>query len=262
MPDFSSRTVGTLAQLLSRDLVHSDLDNLFLRFDLRDAPRPGGAVPNKLKRTTAALTDALKRGKQDALKEILEQFIERKSTGTPDDQIAELKSALRTDGWSLDIVEYDPPDRMVWDTKTYERFELNVLGGGPKPLADEKTLLERLLAESGLATAAGHYKQAVSANADGDWAAANGQLRSAFESVLVALASKINPSTNASNGGGALNAIDRVGAFKTGERNYIDGLWTLSHPNGSHPGLSDEEESTNRLSAVTAAIAYLLRRFT
>jgi len=261
MPNFSPKTVGVLAQYLDWGYSHGDLDNLFLRHSLKDAPKGSGNGPNKLKRATAALTDAFQRGDQDTIKSIIEEAIEGRPTDSENSIVEALQDALRADGWSLEAVEYERPNRSQWDTRTYTRFELSVLGAGALPLVDETTALQRVLGQLGLTTAAGHYKQAVEGNAAGKWASANGQLRATFESVLVAIGKKLNPNANAQNGGGAINAIDKASAFEKGERNYIDGLWTLAHSNGAHPGLSDEEESTNRLAAVTAAIAYLLRRF-
>jgi hypothetical protein len=261
MPDFSSTTVGILAQLVERRYTQSELDNLFLRFDLRDAPRLTGRQPTKLARATFALTDALQRDRQDALQRILDEVIEGQPTEVSDGVMRSFQAALRSDGWSLDVVQYEPPGKQAWDSRVYERFELNPVGGGAVPLVNDTSALERLLTAHGLATAAGHYQQSVEAHANRRWASANSQLRATLESVLVHVANEINPTAHAAQGGAALNAIDKAGAFEKGERNYIDGLWTLAHSNGSHPGLSGEEESTNRLSAVTAAIAYLVRRF-
>ncbi|HTL40461.1 MAG TPA: hypothetical protein VL294_03210 [Pseudolysinimonas sp.] len=260
MPQFSPQSVGILAQLLDRGWRHSDLDNLILRYQLTDAPKRGGQVPNKKVRATTALSDALNRGQYDTIKRIIEEYIEDRSTDVEEPLMKSFITELRGDGWSLDVVEYQPTNRSPWDTKVYTRYELNVLGGGVAPLIDDTTALGRLLVRNSLNTAAGHYNQAVDANALGKWASANGQLRSALESVLVAISDKLT-GTPAASGGGAINALDRAGHFDKGARNYIEGLWTLTHSNGSHPGLSDEEESTNRIQAVTAAIAYLLRRF-
>jgi len=41
---------------------------------------------------------------------------------------------------------------------------------------------------------------------------------------------------------------------------FLQGLWKRLHPQGSHPGLSDEEDSTFRLHLMILTASYYLKR--
>lgn len=41
----------------------------------------------------------------------------------------------------------------------------------------------------------------------------------------------------------------------------IQGVWDISHTNGSRPGLSDAQEARTRMQFITAAAQLLLRHF-
>jgi hypothetical protein len=49
-------------------------------------------------------------------------------------------------------------------------------------------------------------------------------------------------------------------ALVEGEQQFGKDLWKLLHANGSHPGLSDEDESRFRLLTLTGYARYLLGR--
>jgi len=42
---------------------------------------------------------------------------------------------------------------------------------------------------------------------------------------------------------------------------FVQGFWRRLHPDGSHPGLSDEEDSTFRLHLVVLVAHHFLKRF-
>jgi hypothetical protein len=53
-----------------------------------------------------------------------------------------------------------------------------------------------------------------------------------------------------------LNEVEHANCKKP----FIEGLWKRLHPQGSHPGLSDEEDSTFRYHAVIVVAYDLLKR--
>ena len=62
--------------------------------------------------------------------------------------------------------------------------------------------------------------------------------------------------------GAALNALEKNGDLPYGPNEYVRGLWKLSHAGGSHPGLSDEEDAQHRIYAISAIVAWLVRKYT
>lgn len=129
--------------------------------------------------------------------------------------------------------------------------------------------LMRLLDHHNFGTAKGHLEQALENHARGNWAAANGQLRTFFDSLLDTMAERLDATAaNLASGQArrsklasldflsvALNEWDNDG------RGFINGLVKRLHPQGAHPGLSDDDDCTFRLHVVLLTAALLLRRF-
>ena len=129
--------------------------------------------------------------------------------------------------------------------------------------------LTSLLEQHGFDTAKGHLEQASDAHGRGNWASANGQLRTFFDALLDGVAAKLDPSVGVLPSGQPrraklaglgflsipLNEWDNDG------RGFINGLVRRLHPQGAHLGLSDEDDSTFRLHVVLLTAALLLRRF-
>ena len=116
----------------------------------------------------------------------------------------------------------------------------------------------------------GHLDQGIAAHARGDWAAANAQFRPFIESLFDELAERLAR-------GGALpqTGNDRRQwlaqvrpPFFIGDLNewtgqgtgFLEAFYRRLHPQGAHPGLSDEEDSTFRLYLVLLVARLLLRR--
>jgi len=135
------------------------------------------------------------------------------------------------------------------------------------PQTDDE--VHELLKRFGFATPLGHLDQAVEAHTRGDWAAANGQLRTFLESLFDDIARNLRPQETAqratSENRRALLAeigfleSDR-NEWTTDGKNYINGLFKMLHTEGSHPGLSDEDHCTFRLHVVLVTARTFLRR--
>jgi hypothetical protein len=127
----------------------------------------------------------------------------------------------------------------------------------------------RLLQKHGFETAKGHLDQALDAHGRGDWAAANSQIRTYFDALLDNIAEKLDASAASLGSGqprrarlGALGFLARhLHEWDDDGRGFINGLVRRLHPDGAHPGLSDEEDSTFRLHVVLITGRLLLTRF-
>lgn len=120
----------------------------------------------------------------------------------------------------------------------------------------------------------GHLEQAIENHSSANWAAANGQFRTFMESLLISIANHLLPQRNCTSFGEAIQWLSEIAilnpVFLSPQLNevtspacnkpYINGLWKRLHPTGSHPGLSDEEDSTFRYHTLIVFARYLLNR--
>jgi hypothetical protein len=129
--------------------------------------------------------------------------------------------------------------------------------------------IDRLLEKHGLVTAKGHLKQALDAHARGNWAAANSQIRTFLDALLDEIAAKLDPTAASLGSGQPRRARLASIGFLSRDLNewddkglgFVNGLVKRLHPQGSHPGLSDDEDSTFRLHIVLLTGRLLLTRF-
>lgn len=169
-----------------------------------------------------------------------------------------LTNSLKRDGFTLKNKEITPllPDELVNANVENELF--------------------RLLDKYQFTTTKGHLEQAIENHSNGNWAGANSQFRTFLESLLVDICNKLIPSKNCTSYGEALqwlatpsmitpvflsptlNEVPIPGAIK--DKTYISGLMKRLHPQGSHPGLSDEEDSTFRYHTLIVFARYVLKR--
>ncbi len=129
--------------------------------------------------------------------------------------------------------------------------------------------LRRLLGKHNLAIASGHLDQALDAHAKGHWAAANSQIRTFFDALLDQICERLDPNTKSLGSGQPRRAKLATQGFLSRDLNewddnglgFVNGLAKRLHPQGSHPGLSDHDDSTFRLHIVLLTARLLLVRF-
>ena len=134
------------------------------------------------------------------------------------------------------------------------------------PIAEQEDQLVCLLEKLGFKIAKGHYEQAVAAHSRGDWAAANAQLRTFVEEFFNKTQSIICPGQYSSSNE-RKKALAKSGFFLKEYNEYlcdgkgfVEGFWKRLHPGGSHPGLSEQSDSTFRLQLVILVVHYFLMR--
>lgn len=137
------------------------------------------------------------------------------------------------------------------------------------PAADDE--VHELLKRHNLTTPLGHLDQAIQNHGQRQWASANSQCRVFLESLLDEAAYRLVP--NAPHGqlegearrealAGLVPPFLLVALNEWGNqgKNLVNGVFKRLHPQGSHPGLSDEEDSTFRLHLVLLLGRLFLRR--
>lgn len=134
------------------------------------------------------------------------------------------------------------------------------------PIVVQEDQLIYLLEKHGFVTAKGHYEQVVAAHARGEWAGANAQLRTFVEEFFNKTQTIICPGEYPSSHE-RKNALANAGFFIKDYNEYlfngtgfVEAFWKRLHPEGSHPGLSEQSDSTFRLHLVILVIHHFLMR--
>ncbi len=137
------------------------------------------------------------------------------------------------------------------------------------PAADDE--VHALLAQYQYMVPRGHLDQAIGAHARGDWAAANAQLRVYAESLFDEIAATLTPPGAEVPAAGHQRRqwlahiqppffIPELNEWHDNGHGFIESFYRRLHPEGAHPGLSDEDDSTFRLHIVLLTTRLLLRR--
>lgn len=265
MPRFSRITVIEAVGSLEY-LTHNQIDRLLLKFGLEEvAPKGFAAKASRLNALSKYLID--NRDEKGPLGgnltfEIIEEVLRLRLTTSSldqsapriEEQLPELANCLKRDGY------------VVTNGKLKTMLPEDI------QLVDKGNELNLLLDRFEFATAKGHLEQAISAHTRGEWASANAQLRSFMESLFDSMAEKLaNNKTELPQPGyqrrellAKLNPPFLLPALNEwqigGSGGFLQGLWRRLHPQGSHPGLSDEEDSTLRLHLVILVASHYLRR--
>lgn len=259
---FGRRTI-VAATVVLRRLTQNEFTHLLLELDLPAEADQSGAV--------IARSNSLLRFAQDNPQHELDDgnllwdtLVEKaaaqvrdpepSSRAEPEDQVT-FRRALARDGYTV-------------EGGTLRRSLPDIAG-----LAAADDEVHALLQAHQFTTPLGHLEQAIGNHAAGDWASANAQFRTFIESLLDEIASRLVEPTRLATAGSsharrALLAgltppflFRELNEWSDKGAGYLNGLFIRLHPQGSHPGLSDDDDSTFRLQVVLITARLLLRRF-
>ena len=128
-----------------------------------------------------------------------------------------------------------------------------------------------LLEELNFPVAKGHLNQAITNHGTGNWASANSQLRTFLEEAF----NEISKRLDSEKGEQPLTSYQRrmrlaqmdmpfleksLGEWDDNSVSFIHGIFRRLNPEGSHPGLSDDEDCTFRLHMILIIGRHYLRR--
>lgn len=255
MPQFSRNTFVELVDALAFS-SHAEIETFLIRFEMEEADNRSSLDRRKLGIIKYLIDHPDKIGPLGAnlVVEIIEYLIETLCHyQEPEEIFPRLVRSLKRNGYFIENGKFQtmlPEDLQIAETE------------------DELTTL---LDQFGFSTAKGHFTQAVSAHTRGEWAAANAQLRAFIESLFDSIAELLIddktklPST--SHGRRELLTklnppflLTELNEWGVNGKGFVQGFWNRLHPQGSHPGLSDEEDSTLRLYLVIIIASHYLRR--
>jgi hypothetical protein len=136
---------------------------------------------------------------------------------------------------------------------------------------DAEDELQALLKKHDFIVSSGHLQQAINNFSLGNWAAANAQLRTFIEDCLSQIAVQLGCDANEDSASKRRFLGEYSPPFLLADYNewhsnvqkpqYVQGLWSRLHPEGSHPGLSEEDDATFRMQIVLISARLLMRRF-
>ena len=237
---FTRRTLARLAETIADQFGHAQISNLFFEYSV-DAHDPG-AGSNRATRSLA-LVRAIEAGQAEIVAD--EALVELANRSLANEYARQnhiaLLASLALDGfeWGVDSLVPAMP-----------------VPSQPSP---QVSALERDLDGHGLQVAATHYRQAIDNFVDGNFEAANGQLRSFLEALFRGMGVSNGAQANVGANAAVLH-LRNVGHLDDAECQFLRGLWAGAQDNGPHAGLSNEEEARFRLHASTAAARYILRK--
>lgn len=261
MPLFSRNTILALTDLLPTD-SNARFERVLMGFSLEDVIK-GRYISEK----TIALAKYLIANPAATTadgKNLTDEFVRTRvqvhtescySQHDFESRHPKLNRALQADGFSIDF--YTPGHPL----RPNHPPELNI----PQTNDEVHLLLDRY----GFTQSKAHLDQGVAAHANGDWAAANAQFRTYFESLIDEVASRVaGPGVPPAghqrrqwlgNNGFFYSTLNEWDSAKQRE-GFIEAFFRRLHPQGSHPGLSDQDDSTFRLHLVILITRLLLVR--
>lgn len=259
MAKFSRTTLFEAYQILnSRIQYHGDFEDLMYKWELDNfAEQAAGAIHVRLRQVFRHLKD-----NPDASHDghfLIDLFVEEalRRGGTSEAAMAQRDVLLR----SIERDGFIIAENGILRRTLPEVIDL--------PAADDEVHV--LLDRHHLATPKGHLDQAIRAHSEGNWAAASSQFRTFLESLFDEIALRVDPGNAPATKTGETRRqllanlptpfLSRdLNEWSDDGKNFVNGTFKRLHPQGSHPGLSDEEDSTFRLHLVLLTSRLFLRR--
>jgi hypothetical protein len=281
---FSIRTKIKLASIVE-GFTSAEIDRVLIVFNIAAPIDPNSLSISKAKKGNVVLSMLKDQGSQNGPfgktnEEDLLQYIIDKSVNAapalaadPLDFLGDPNPAPPTDPEdSFSKSHEDLANLLKQDGYIVKGKQIRSLIPDELAAAQVETELVRLLKKYGFATSEGHLVQAIDNHTNSNWAGANSQFRTFIESLLMEISNKLAPGNSVNAAAGAINVLTSTvnPPFLAKELNevqsagcptpFVYGLWKRLHPEGSHPGLSDEEDCTFRYHMSTVFARYLLAR--
>lgn len=282
MMNFNRLTIVAAVEVIAGFKAHSDMQILEVQWDIEhyvSTSSKSARIASWSKVATSLdPTVMTETGKMKLSRAFVELAVQAPENVKSEHSWRRFVAGLRFDGF--EIVSDSIPDQSgrqsifddgprVIEVAVLRRMLPDNLPG--LDLRDAESEVDNLLRKHKLTVAAGHLEQAVSAFQRGDWAAANAQLRTFYQDLLDRIAVKlgcdeVEPDFKKRD----YLASERSGPFLLAQYNewendrgkpaFVLGLWARLHPQGSHPGLSEEDDCTFRLQVTLITARLFLRR--
>lgn len=279
MTNFNNMTVMAALQVIKASHSHADLEALEVEWGIHGRCSTSSRSAHITDLGNIALNENPEvftmNGKTRMDQAVIEKALETPLRHRTSDAWEKLLAGLRFDGFEVCEEEIKTTNESNWDLEPKGiRFVLRRMLPDNLPGLDFREAeneITQLLNDEGLIVPKGHLDQAISAFSRGEWASANAQLRTFYESYLDEIANFLECEKSASSKEkrdylGKLNPPFLSEVLNEWNANnnkpqYIQGLMSRMHPEGSHAGLSEEDDCTFRLQITLITARLLLRRF-
>lgn len=266
MSQFSRRTIIAAIDVLDWKLNHAEI-TLFLL-------KAGSEINNAIRGENTGIRKRM----NDLIQFVDEHPNHRTDDGSLEMVIVEKAVALMNPDYELPVHLESPGLLQVMHTfrRVLQQDGFDVSDGALRQTFPEdigipriESELIRLLEGHGFLTAKGHLDQAFDAHTRGNWAGANSQLRTFVEALFDEIANKLDSSARTLESGhhrrerlAKLEFFDSsLNEWNNKGKGFINGLIRRLHPEGSHPGLSNKDDSTFRMHIVLHTAILFLRRY-
>ena len=279
MTSFNSMTVMAALQVIEKFYSHSDLESLEVEWGIHNKCRTSSKSAHIADLGKIAVDENPEvftmNGKTKMDRAVIEKALEATTEVRTGDAWKKMLAGLRFDGFEVCEEEIETSNESSWDCQSKAiHFVLRRMMPDNLPGLDfreaENEIIQ-LLNNKNMTVPKGHLDQAISAFSRGEWASANAQLRTFYESYIDEIAKFLGCEISTSSKEkrdylGKLNPpflSDGLNEWNANSQKpqYIQGLMSRMHPEGSHAGLSEEEDSTFRLQITLITARLLLRRF-
>ncbi|WP_156127422.1 hypothetical protein [Paracoccus sanguinis] len=281
MSEFNSMTVSAACRLFERPHTVATLDSQLVEWGIY-SDIPSGSKPAKLVSLARAAIERNPQVPTEVGQVPLDRAIIQAVLGSLNsaqrsgDDWRKFIAGLRMDGFEVTGLPDEAEDDFPWmssrQTVPLELRRMLPADATGLDVREAEDELSYLLNQHRFTDAASHLTQAVSAFSRGDWAASNAQIRTFYEDLLSQMSVRLgcNPSANSAEKRTYLASADSGPFFfadynewenERGKPSYVQGLWARLHPQGSHPGLSEEDDCAFRLQTVLIAARLFMRRF-
>ena len=256
---FSERTLLEAVDLFPQSLTGNDIDRLIHRI-----------LPvNSSERSRALDNSQSKRGKVNEITRFAQENPNHQTASESNlwDEIIEEAASLPKPRHSKAFIYALARDGFTLEDDGILRRALPCIADLPRADDEVHILLDKL----NMDMAKGHLVQAIENHSQGNWAAANGQLRTFMEGLFNEIARRVSPTQITDNHTSEnLRQLlaktdppflqESLGEWGQDGKNFINGVFKRLHGEGSHPGLSGDEDSTFRLHLVLIVARHYLRR--
>lgn len=271
MSQFSRRTIFAAIDVLDSKLSQAETSRFILKVKLENQRKWN--APNQI--AIRGEDFSVRKRMNDLFRFVVDHPNHSTDDGPLEIVIVEEAVTLMQTHWEWPV-NPESPEPVQTFKRALRQDGFDVADGSLRPALPKdigiphiESELIRLLEGHGFSTAKGHLDQAFDDHTRGNWAAANGQLRTFIEALFDKIADKLDQSARALKSGqskrvklaeleffdSSLNEWDNHG------KGFINGLIKRLHPEGPHPGLSSEDDSTFRMHIVLLTAMLFLRRY-
>lgn len=271
-PKINQGATTTACDLLYEIKTNAKVEGIIMEYGLADYVSDGGSKAKtllNLKRFATRQPDFEVQtdfGPKPVSRVVIDKAIELVSWSKRNATLWEkLDRYLQLDGFALDIETTDD-----WGTEKKQIKGLVLSFPELAELPETVNELDALLTKHRFTVTSRHLNSAKENIMQADWEASNSQCRTFLDAITDGIADILFPKEAAVKSSGMQKrqllaekgflSKDKHEFGDGNKQTYLPGLAKLLHPDGAHPGISNQNDAMFRLQAVIVTARWLLKR--